>query len=113
MLAEEDTCDSYFHLVDLEGNTPPKRTSLVSYFMGKWGKCIKYINIPCIELGKSNRSNKVPMEFCILVEGQRYPKENLDKESALFLKRLTLAKPWERNRQSLKCCELTRGLAGN
>lgn len=69
VLAEEDTCDSYFRLVDLEGNTPPRRTSLVSYFRGKWGKCIKYINIPCLEFGKSNRSNKVPMEFCILVEG--------------------------------------------
>lgn len=95
-LAEEDTCDSYFDIVDPEGNSSPRKTSLVSYFGEKWKMCIEYINIPCLELGKNNKSNKVPMEFCILVEGQRYPKENLDKESARNLKRLTLAEPGKR-----------------
>ncbi|KAK1358263.1 hypothetical protein POM88_051519 [Heracleum sosnowskyi] len=37
-----------------------------------------------------------PLEFCVLVEGQRYPKENLDKDAALLLKRISLAPALER-----------------
>ncbi|KAG8385133.1 hypothetical protein BUALT_Bualt03G0010100 [Buddleja alternifolia] len=95
-LTEEDARDCYFDLVDPEGNNPPQRISLVKYFQDKWNKDIRHQNVPCLELGKNNRSNKVPIEFCVLVEGQRYPKENLDKGRALFLKDLTLAKPWVR-----------------
>ncbi|KAI3455989.1 hypothetical protein Pfo_012652 [Paulownia fortunei] len=95
-LTEDDARDIYFDLVDPEGKIPPQRTSLVTYFKDKWGRDIMYQNIPCLELGKNNRSNKVPMEFCVLVEGQRYPKEHLDKDTAVFLKNITLAKPWDR-----------------
>ncbi|KAL7131267.1 hypothetical protein ABFS83_13G187100 [Erythranthe nasuta] len=95
-LSEEDTCDIYFDLVDMEGKNPPQRTSLVKYFKEKWGKDIVYQNIPCLELGKGSKSNKVPMEFCVLVEGQRYPKENLDRNTAVLLKNISLADPGER-----------------
>ncbi|RVW81897.1 Protein argonaute 2 [Vitis vinifera] len=37
---------------------------------GKIWKDIKYKDIPCLDLGKNNRKNYVPMEFCILTEGQ-------------------------------------------
>ncbi|KAG8385134.1 hypothetical protein BUALT_Bualt03G0010200 [Buddleja alternifolia] len=97
-LTEEDARDCYFDLVDPEGNNPPQRISLVRYFQDKWNRNIMHQNVPCLELGKNNRSNKVPIEFCVLVEGQRYPKEYLDDDRALFLKDLTLAKPWVRKR---------------
>lgn len=45
------------------------------------------------------------MEFCVLVEGQRYPKEDLDKDTALFLKNISLARPQDR-RQAI--CEMVR-----
>ncbi|KAG4906375.1 hypothetical protein JHK84_054882 [Glycine max] len=45
-----------------------------------------------------NKTNFVPMELCELVEGQRYPKENLDKYAAKDLKGMSVAPP--RVRQS-------------
>ncbi|KAL3616747.1 Protein argonaute-2 [Castilleja foliolosa] len=96
-LSVEDACDVYFDQIDPEGVTPPQRTSLVDYFRVKCGKNIMYPKIPCLELGRSAmKSNKVPMEFCVLVEGQRFPKENLDRNAGVFLKDLSLAKPWNR-----------------
>ncbi|KAG8365304.1 hypothetical protein BUALT_Bualt18G0090600 [Buddleja alternifolia] len=95
-LTEEDARDCYYDLVDPEGNNPPQRISLVRYFQDKENMDIMHQNIPCLELGKNNRSNKVPIEFCVLAEGQRYPKENLDQGRALFLQDLTRAKPWVR-----------------
>ncbi|KZV29882.1 protein argonaute 2-like [Dorcoceras hygrometricum] len=98
-LAEEDTCDSFFDLVDPEGVNPAKRTSLVAYFQEKWGRNIENLRIPCLLLGRSSQSvNKVPMEFCVLVEGQRYPKEDLDHESARRLKDLSVIRPGDRLR---------------
>lgn len=108
-LTQEDTRDIYFNLDDPEGRAPPQRTSLVTYFEDKWGKIIMHQNIPCLELGKSQKSNKVPMEFCELVEGQRYPNEGLDKDTAIFLKKLTLAKPWDRRNT---ICEMVRAEDG-
>ncbi|PIN22711.1 Translation initiation factor 2C (eIF-2C) [Handroanthus impetiginosus] len=95
-LAAKDARDSSFELVDTEGKNPPRVIGLVEYFRDKWGKDIMFKNIPCLELGKPGKSNEVPMEFCVLVEGQRYPKEHLDKDTALFLKKLSLARPWDR-----------------
>ncbi|CAN0854966.1 Protein argonaute 2 [Linum grandiflorum] len=66
---------------------------LVEYFRDKYKMDIMYKDIPCLELGKSDRKNYVPMELCVLVEGQIYPKEHLDKNAAVFLKRMSLAKP--------------------
>ncbi|KAK4440323.1 protein argonaute 2 [Sesamum alatum] len=97
-LTEEDARDSSFQLVDPEGRNPPEMIRLVKYFKDKWDKDIMYQNIPCLELGTEKKSNKVPMEFCVLVEGQRYPKEHLDKDVAIFLKKLSLPKPWDRKR---------------
>ncbi|KAL8513044.1 hypothetical protein ACS0TY_019287 [Phlomoides rotata] len=95
-LAPKDARESFFELIDPEGVDPPRRTGLLQYFREKWGKDIDYPNIPCLDLGRNQKSNLVPMEFCVLVEGQIYPKDDLDKDTALFLKKLTLAKPWER-----------------
>ncbi|KAF2302877.1 hypothetical protein GH714_010024 [Hevea brasiliensis] len=45
--------------------------------------------------------NYVPMEFCVLVEGQIYPKENLNRDVGLYLKKISLATP--RDRQRIIC----------
>ncbi|CAA0823836.1 Protein argonaute 2 [Striga hermonthica] len=95
-LTQKDAHDIYFDLIDPEGLRPPTRTALVDYFREKWGKDIVHKNIPCLELGNPRKPNAVPMEFCELVEGQRYPKEDLDRNAAVWLKNLSLPKPGER-----------------
>lgn len=70
--------------------------SLLTFFKDKYDKDIVYKDVPCLDLGKGNKKNYVPMEFCVLVEGQRYPKERLDGVSAKTLKAMSLAHPNER-----------------
>ncbi|KAG6395864.1 hypothetical protein SASPL_141994 [Salvia splendens] len=95
-LTREVPRDYFFELVDQEGGAPPRRVNLVDYFREKWGKEIVHRDIPCLDVGKPNKPNVIPMEFCVLAEGQRFPKDNLDKDTAVYLKKLTLVKPWER-----------------
>ncbi|KAL0398152.1 UNVERIFIED_CONTAM: protein argonaute 3 [Sesamum radiatum] len=95
-LTDEDARDSTFEVVDPEGKNPNEEIRLVQYFKDKWGKDIMYQNIPCLELGTQKKSNKVPLEFCVLVEGQRYPKERLSPEVTDKLKNLSVAKPCDR-----------------
>lgn len=96
-LNPKDACETSFELIDPEGVNPPRRTALLDYFRNKWGKEVTYQNIPCLDLARNpDNPNSVPMEYCVLVEGQVYSKDELDKDTALFLKRLTLAKPWDR-----------------
>ncbi|XP_059658080.1 protein argonaute 2-like [Cornus florida] len=107
-LTDQDTRAITFDEIDPEGTIPPRKTSLVDYFRRKYGKEIIYQDIPCLNLGK-NKQNYVPMEFCILLEGQRYPKEDLDKNAGLFLKELSLAKP---NIRRNAICEMVRAEDG-
>ncbi|KAK4440322.1 protein argonaute 2 [Sesamum alatum] len=95
-LTAEDARVISFQRVDPEGKNPPETIRLVEYFKDKWDKDIMYQDIPCLELGTEKKSNKVPMEFCVLVEGQRYLKEPLDKNVDRLLKKLSLPKPKER-----------------
>lgn len=95
-LTKDNTRYLSFDAEDPDGKAPPRKVSLVEYFRQKYQKDIMHKDVPCLELGKSNRKNHVPMEFCVLVEGQIYPKEHLerlDKDSALLLKDMSLAKP--------------------
>ncbi|KAG4394396.1 hypothetical protein GLYMA_20G022900v4 [Glycine max] len=86
-----------FPILDPEGRNPPKEATLVGYFLEKYGVNIEYKDIPALDFG-GNKTNFVPMELCELVEGQRYPKENLDKYAAKDLKDMSVAPP--RVRQS-------------
>ncbi|XWS19931.1 hypothetical protein CRYUN_Cryun31cG0058500 [Craigia yunnanensis] len=81
-----------------DANAPLNRIRLVDYFWEKYNKRITYLDIPCLDLSKNNQMNYVPMEFCVLAEGQVYRKENLDRKVALLLKEISLAKPRERKR---------------
>ncbi|CAH8356981.1 unnamed protein product [Eruca vesicaria subsp. sativa] len=111
-LSREDTKDIKFDMIDQEGNEPPRRTSIVEYFRIKYGRDIVHKDIPCLDLGKNGRQNLVPMEFCVLVEGQIYPKDDLDKDSALWLKKLSLVNPQQRQKNILKMIESNDGPSG-
>lgn len=78
-LTAKSTRDLWFDFVDPKGTDPTVKVSLVQYFREKYGKDIAYQGIPCLILGRNNRTSHVPMEFCILAEGQRYRKELLDE----------------------------------
>ncbi|XP_047957790.1 protein argonaute 2-like [Salvia hispanica] len=108
-LTREVPRDYFFELVDQEGGAPPRRVNLVDYFREKWGREIVHRDIPCLDVGKLNKPNVIPMEFCVLAEGQRFPKENLEKDTAVYLKRLTLVKPSER-RDNI--CEMVKANDG-
>ncbi|PHT55531.1 Protein argonaute 2 [Capsicum baccatum] len=108
-LTKRKTRDLTFPLVDPEGKDPPREVFLVDYFRDKYQREIRYKDLPSVELGKGDKKNQVPLELCVLVEGQRYPKEHLDKDTALFLKNISLARPLER-RETI--CEMVRAEDG-
>ncbi|CAK9174763.1 unnamed protein product [Ilex paraguariensis] len=99
------TRDIKFILEDSEGN-PPTKIGLVEYFREKYGKEIMYKDIPCLDL---ERENYVPMEFCTLVEGQRYPKEDLDDKKSRLLKDISMPPPEKRK---TTICEMVRAKDG-
>ncbi|KAJ0081641.1 hypothetical protein Patl1_11797 [Pistacia atlantica] len=111
-LTRENTRQVTFDAEDPEGRAPARKVRLVDYFREKYGQEITYPDIPCLDLGKSNRKNYVPMEFCVLVEGQIYPKENLDRNAGKFLKDISLARPWERQEMISKMIRSRIGPCG-
>ncbi|KAK4361420.1 hypothetical protein RND71_020372 [Anisodus tanguticus] len=104
-LTQRNTRELDFTLEDPEGKDPPRKVFLVDYFRDKYQREIRYKDLPSLDLGKGDKINHVPMELCVLVEGQRYPKEHLDRDTALFLKNISLARPLER-RQTI--CQMVR-----
>ncbi|KAJ7969268.1 Argonaute family protein [Quillaja saponaria] len=115
-LTSEDTRSLTFSIVeDPRDNNPPKevkpKIKLVDYFMEKYGKDIVYKDIPCLEFG-GNKKNFVPMEFCVLIEGQRYPKEYLDRDAAGFLKNMSLSRPKEREERICNMMQSEDGPCG-
>ncbi|XP_052116018.1 protein argonaute 2 isoform X1 [Arachis duranensis] len=101
-----------FPIDNAEGWNLSKNASLLSFFRDKYGKDIVYKDIPCLDLGKGNKKNYVPMEFCVLVGGQKYPKERLDADSAKTLKALSLAHPTERESAIQKMVHSNDGPCG-
>ncbi|KAK1268366.1 Protein argonaute 2 [Acorus gramineus] len=75
--------------------------SVREYFRSKYGQKIKYGKLPCLDLGKNGRSNYVPMEFCEIAGGQRFPKQNLNKYEANKLKGIAMADPIRRKKSIL------------
>ncbi|KAK3009949.1 hypothetical protein RJ639_011392 [Escallonia herrerae] len=108
-LTDRNTQDLSFILEDIDGKKPPTEVGLVNYFREKYGQEILYKDIPCLDLGKNKRKNYVPMEFCILAEGQRYDKEQLDRDAGLLLKKISLAPPRERKNA---ICEMLKAEDG-
>ncbi|VFQ59918.1 unnamed protein product [Cuscuta campestris] len=92
-LTKESTRELKFVVTDPDGNTPPRDVYLADYFREKYGMEIRHTNIPCLDIGKDRY---VPMEVCILIGGQIFPKEDLDKNTGIFLKKLSLPPPDQR-----------------
>ncbi|KAB2078286.1 hypothetical protein ES319_A06G151900v1 [Gossypium barbadense] len=91
-LTRDDTRDVSFP----DANDPQVQVRLVDYFREKYDNNIRFLDIPCLDLSRNKRMNYVPMEYCVLAEGQIYPKDDLDREAAFMLKNISLAKPHER-----------------
>ncbi|KAI8565531.1 hypothetical protein RHMOL_Rhmol03G0267400 [Rhododendron molle] len=109
-LSDRRTRDISFPLEDLEQKGPPRKIGLLEYFWEKYNKKILYDDIPSLDLGKANY---VPMEFCTLVEGQRYPKEKLPRDKGLLLKRISMPPPEERKSIICEIVQAKDGPCGN
>ncbi|XP_077253370.1 protein argonaute 2-like [Tasmannia lanceolata] len=101
--------DLKFLLDDPKEVNSKREVGLVDYFAEKYEKDIVYKHLPCLDLTKNKRMNYVPMEFCELVEGQRYPRESLDMEGEKKLKHMALAFPSVRKKL---ICDMVRASDG-
>ncbi|PIA37831.1 hypothetical protein AQUCO_03000400v1 [Aquilegia coerulea] len=95
-LTRQTTKDIRFVLEDCADSSRSTGVGLLEYFRDKYKKEIKYKYLPCLDFSKNKKINYVPMEFCELVEGQRYPKEKLERNAAQTLKSECLAEPKKR-----------------
>ncbi|CAK7327901.1 unnamed protein product [Dovyalis caffra] len=71
--------------------------SVVEYFYETYGFVIQHTQWPCLQVGKQQRPNYLPMEVCKIVEGQRYPKR-LSERQFTALSKVTCQCPKERER---------------
>ncbi|XP_054778521.1 protein argonaute 2-like isoform X2 [Prosopis cineraria] len=108
-LSPRNTRDTTFPLKDPEGRNDPQQVTILDYFWDKYNKDIAFRDIPCLDFGKGVY---VPMEFCILVEGQRYPKEYLDRNASKKLKGMSLADPKDRQSVIQRMVESSDGPCG-
>ncbi|PSR84661.1 Protein argonaute like [Actinidia chinensis var. chinensis] len=112
-LSDQNAREIAFPLQNAESNDLPRKIGLVEYFRQKYDKEVIYMDIPCLNLGKGNRQNYVPMEFCSLVEGQRYPTDKLGRESGKLLKKISMPSPMERKNAICEMLRADDGPRGN
>jgi eukaryotic translation initiation factor 2C len=61
-----------------EDNGPQRMISMLDFFREKYKRDIHFKRLPCLDISESpDKPNYIPMEFCVLCEGQRFPRENL------------------------------------
>ncbi|KAF8390923.1 hypothetical protein HHK36_023223 [Tetracentron sinense] len=101
--------DLRFTIENPEGKNSPREVRLVDYFRDTYQKEIENKNLPCLDLSKNKRINYVPMEFCVLVEGQRYPKELMDWNTARNFTGIAMVKPSKRKEL---ICQMVQDIAG-
>ena len=65
---------------------------LVDYYKQKYKIEVRYKRLPCLDLSRDHM-NYVPMEFCEIVEGQRYPTDGLRKDEEKKLRDLASDSP--------------------
>ncbi|CAK8577355.1 unnamed protein product [Lathyrus sativus] len=94
-LTREKTRDITFTYLDQEGQNPPSSKYLTDYFEEKHTCNIKHKDIPCL-IFSGSKTNYMPMEVCVLVEGQRYPTDSLDLSASTKLKNMSVASPKDR-----------------
>ncbi|KAK1272836.1 Protein argonaute 2 [Acorus gramineus] len=76
--------------------------SVREFFHRKYGLEIRYRRLPCLDLSKNGKENYVPMEFCEIAGGQRFPKQNLNNNEANQLRGIALADPDRRKGSILR-----------
>ena len=92
-LTEKAANEITFDVADTDGHLPPTSTRLVDYFRKTYPSVVlEHEGIPCLSLGKGKRANYVPIELCVLVEGQRCPRENLKYKSPCKFKDLSVVR---------------------
>lgn len=109
-LTAKTTRYTTFPIYDSEG----RRTSeagLLNYFQERYHVDIQLKDIPALDFG-GNKTNYVPMELCVLVPGQRYPKENLNRYAAKELKDMSVVPPRERRDTIQTMVESNEGPCG-
>ncbi|KAL5216926.1 hypothetical protein ABZP36_008327 [Zizania latifolia] len=83
---------------------------LLDYYSQQYGKVIEYQMLPCLDLSKSkDKPNYVPIELCVLLEGQRYPKASLDRRSDKALKDMALIPAARRKQEILELVNASDG----
>ncbi|XP_019099422.1 PREDICTED: protein argonaute 1 isoform X4 [Camelina sativa] len=79
--------------------------SVVEYFHETYGFRIQHTQLPCLQVGNSNRPNYLPMEVCKIVEGQRYSKRLNERQITALLK-VTCQRPIDREKDILRTVQL-------
>ncbi|CAL9049163.1 unnamed protein product [Musa banksii] len=74
---------------------------VVQYFQDTYGFTIQHTNLPCLQVGNTQRPNYLPMEVCKIVDGQRYSKRLNEKQITALL-RVTCQRPHERERDIIQ-----------
>ncbi|KAJ8559744.1 hypothetical protein K7X08_003802 [Anisodus acutangulus] len=69
--------------------------AVVEYFRETYGFVIRHTQLPCLQVGNTQRPNYLPMEVCKIVEGQRYSKRLNERQITALLK-VTCQRPQER-----------------
>ncbi|XP_049931197.1 protein argonaute 2-like isoform X2 [Nymphaea colorata] len=104
-LSKRSAREETFDLFDVRGRSsnknnagsttarnPKKATTIEKYFYDQYKVQLKYWYLPCLNLSKKS-ATYVPMELCVLAEGQRFSIENLSKDALKWLRGLTNINP--------------------
>lgn len=75
--------------------------SVVEYFRETYGFGIQHTQLPCLQVGNSQRPNYLPMEVCKIVQGQRYSKRLNERQITALLK-VTCQRPSDRESDIMK-----------
>ncbi|CAA7049468.1 unnamed protein product [Microthlaspi erraticum] len=90
-----------------EGEGQTKEITVYEYFKQTYTEPTGSAYFPCLDVGKPNRPNYLPLEFCELVSLQRYTKALSGRQRSLLVEK-SRQKPLERikalNDAMEKCC---------
>ncbi|KAF6146405.1 hypothetical protein GIB67_001507 [Kingdonia uniflora] len=75
--------------------------SVADYYLTKYNIQLKYSKWPCLQAGSDTRPIYLPIEVCMIVQGQRYPKK-LNESQVTELLRAACVRPEERQQKIAK-----------
>ncbi|KAK9290108.1 hypothetical protein L1049_008272 [Liquidambar formosana] len=86
------------------GGEDKQQKSVVQYFREKYNITLRYVSWPSLQSGNDSRPIYLPMERCMIVEGQRYAKK-LNERQVTALLREACKRPSERETTICKIVE--------